>query len=365
MVSIPLDPLGLVQPGQNLLQEGIGIALTWVDAEFGDPDGLVEGLVELGEVVLEVVGVGPGIVVGNNEVDLAVAAASHELLEVIYAFVGLVTIGDGGRADLQTGAGKGLDVLLVCSDGLVDGDVGAAATVVSQNYDDNTRLLSLNLPRLIRLVEAEDIFDIVFGACVGDVLRPARCAPVLVAVEERNIFKTRDGLAINDGFPVIHPSDLRMACESVGERGSSLTIELLRECKTTLASLASGLNVLMTAVMHGSSLNHASESHEGKESRRLNHVDLRNECNGMNIPKECGIDRCDVKGETWCKSTGTSSGATVYLYQWRWDLRRPPKQRRSGSHRPTPALTCLSFFGKDSWPRFQMQKPPSCANTCE
>jgi hypothetical protein len=130
MVSIPLDPLGLVQPGQNLLQEGIGITLTWVDAEFGDPDGLVEGLVELGEVVLEVVGVGPGIVVGNNEVDLAIAAASHELLEVIYAFVGLVTVGDGGRADLQTGAGKGLDVLLVCSDGLVDGDVGASATVV-------------------------------------------------------------------------------------------------------------------------------------------------------------------------------------------------------------------------------------------
>jgi hypothetical protein len=49
-----------------------------------------------------------------------------------------------------------------------------------------------------------------------------------------------------------------MACESVGERGSSLTIELLRECETTLSSLASGLNVLMTAVMHGSSLNHAS-----------------------------------------------------------------------------------------------------------
>jgi hypothetical protein len=43
----------------------------------------------------------------------------------------------------------------------------------------------------------------------------------------------------------------------------------------------------------------------------------------------------------------------------------PPKQRRSDSHRPTPALTCLSFFGKASWPRFQMQKPPSCANTCE
>jgi hypothetical protein len=98
VVSIPLDPLSRVHPGQHLLQELLGITLTRVDTELSDPDGLLEGVVEFGEVVLEVLDLVPRVVVGDDEVDLAAVTASHELLEVIDAFVGLVVagIGDGG-----------------------------------------------------------------------------------------------------------------------------------------------------------------------------------------------------------------------------------------------------------------------------
>jgi hypothetical protein len=129
VVRIPVDPLGLVQPGQDLLQEGIGIALAGVDAELGDPDRLLEGVMELGEVVLEVLGVVGAVVVRDDKVDLAVAAAGHELLEVADALGLLAAVGHGGRANLESLAGKGLDELPVRGNGLVDGNVGASATV--------------------------------------------------------------------------------------------------------------------------------------------------------------------------------------------------------------------------------------------
>jgi hypothetical protein len=129
VVGVPLDPLSLVQPWQSLLKESISIALAGVDAELSDPDRLVEGVVELGEVVLEVLELVPCVVVGDNEVNLAVTALSHELLEVVDALVGFGTVGHSRRADLETLAGKRLNVLLVGSDGLVDRDVGASATV--------------------------------------------------------------------------------------------------------------------------------------------------------------------------------------------------------------------------------------------
>jgi hypothetical protein len=94
VVGITLDPFSLVQPRQNLLQESISVTLARVDTELGEPDRLVEGLVELGEVVLEVLDVGPGVVVGNDEVDLAVAAARHELLQVVDALVGISAVGN-------------------------------------------------------------------------------------------------------------------------------------------------------------------------------------------------------------------------------------------------------------------------------
>jgi hypothetical protein len=140
VVGVPLDPLSLVQPGQHLLQESISITLTRVDAKLGEPDRLVECLVKLGEVVLEVINVGPCVVVGDNEVDLAVTAASHEALQVVDALVGISAVGYSGRADFEALGSKGLDVFLVCGNSLVDGNVGASATVVELADSNGTCL---------------------------------------------------------------------------------------------------------------------------------------------------------------------------------------------------------------------------------
>jgi hypothetical protein len=129
VVGVPLDPLSLVQPWQGLLKESISITLAGVDAELSNPDGLVEGVVELGEVVLEVLELVPCVVVSDNEVNLAVAALSHELLEVVDALVGLLGVGNGGRANLEALLGQRLNVLLVGCNSLVDGDTGASTTV--------------------------------------------------------------------------------------------------------------------------------------------------------------------------------------------------------------------------------------------
>jgi hypothetical protein len=131
VVRIPVDPLSLVQPWHHLLQESVSIALARVDTKLSDPDGLLEGVVELDEVVLEILCVGPGVVVGDNEVDLAVTAPSHELLKVVDALVGFGTVGYGRRANLEARGGEGLYVFLVRGDGLVDGYVATSATVES------------------------------------------------------------------------------------------------------------------------------------------------------------------------------------------------------------------------------------------
>ena len=122
---IPLDPALLIHPGQDLLEESRRIALG--DTELGDPDRLVEGGVEVCHVSLEVLGLVPGVPVGGDKVDLAVAAGRHELLEPVDALVGAGAVGYGGAADFQT-AGERLDVLLVSGYGVGDGHAGAAAT---------------------------------------------------------------------------------------------------------------------------------------------------------------------------------------------------------------------------------------------
>jgi hypothetical protein len=65
-----------------------------------------------------------------------------------------------------------------------------------------------DIPNLVRLVEAEDGLDVVLGAGIGNVLSPALSAPLLVGVEEGNVFETLDWFAVDDGFPVVHPGDL-------------------------------------------------------------------------------------------------------------------------------------------------------------
>lgn len=126
VVCIALNPVLRIQPWQNLLQELIGIALG--DTELSDPDVLAKGTVEGLEVVLEVLGFVPCVVVGNDEVDLAVTAASHELLEPVHALVGLVAVGDRWGADPETLLRQGLDVLSVSSHCVSDGNVGASTT---------------------------------------------------------------------------------------------------------------------------------------------------------------------------------------------------------------------------------------------
>jgi hypothetical protein len=128
MISVTLNPLLLVHPWQYLCQESAGITLARVDAEFGYPDRLVESLMELNKVVLEVIGIGPGVVVSDNKVDLAVRASSHELLQPVHALVGLVTVGDSGRANLQALSSERLNVLLVGGNGLSNGNVGTSTT---------------------------------------------------------------------------------------------------------------------------------------------------------------------------------------------------------------------------------------------
>jgi hypothetical protein len=99
VVRILVDPVLAIQPRQHRLQESSRIALAGVDAELGDPDGLVERLVELGEVVFEVVDIVCAVVVRDDEVDLAAGAAGHELLEVGNALVIFASVGHGGRTD--------------------------------------------------------------------------------------------------------------------------------------------------------------------------------------------------------------------------------------------------------------------------
>lgn len=152
VVSVALDPGLGIEPGKDVLEELISVALG--DTKLSDPDGLVEGVVELVEIVLEVLGLGPGVVVGDDKVDLAVAAAVHEGLEPVDALAGLVAIGHSGGADAEALVGKGLDELAVRVDGSGNVHVGASTT------------------DLVRLVEAEDVRDLVVLAGVGNVVGP-------------------------------------------------------------------------------------------------------------------------------------------------------------------------------------------------
>jgi hypothetical protein len=127
VISVSLDPGLSVQPRKHLLEELVGVTLS--DAELGDPYRLVEGGVELLEVVLEVFGVVPGVVVSNDEVDLASRTLVEKLLEVVDTLASRVGVGDGWGADPQTLFSQGLDVLLMGGDSSGDVDVGTSATV--------------------------------------------------------------------------------------------------------------------------------------------------------------------------------------------------------------------------------------------
>jgi hypothetical protein len=162
VIRIPVDPFSRVHPRQHLLQESINISLTRVNTKLSNPNRLLERVVELGEVVLKIGDVGRCVVVRDDKVDLAVAAASHELLEVVNALVLFGAVGHGGRADFETRVGQGLlDVLLVCRDGLVDGHVGASAAVVVLDKLEWKIYGGKDIPILIWLVEAQDVLDVV------------------------------------------------------------------------------------------------------------------------------------------------------------------------------------------------------------
>lgn len=126
VVRIALDPVLSVQPRKHLLEELIRVALG--NTKLSDPDWLVEGGVEVLKVFLEVLSLVPGVVVSDDEIDLAVAAAVHELLEPVDALVGFVAVGNSWGADAETLSCKRLDVLAVGGDCGVDLDVGTSAT---------------------------------------------------------------------------------------------------------------------------------------------------------------------------------------------------------------------------------------------
>jgi hypothetical protein len=122
-----------------------------------------------------------------------------------------------------------------------------------------------HLPDLIRLVEAEDVLDVILGTSIGDVLSPALSAPLLVGVEEGNVFEALDGCAVDDGFPVVHPGDLGcLTSKSMCERRSLLVVEHFRESNATLAR---------GGTADGRCFHQASESREGEKEGCLNHDD--------------------------------------------------------------------------------------------
>lgn len=243
VIGITLNPILRIQPWENLGEELSSIALS--DTELGDPNGLVEGFVEVDEIVLEIFGLVPGVVVSDNEVDITASALSHEFLEVVDAFARLVAVGDGRRTDAETLSSKGLDVLLVSSHGVTHGHVGATTT------------------NLVRLIEREDVRDLVLLLGSGYVRGPALSAPLLVGVEQGNVFEI-DGLAINDCLPVIHPGNLGGVGEGMGVLGASNTVVLLGESKTTLAT---------TTGHERTGLCEHGKTSKGHENGRLEHVD--------------------------------------------------------------------------------------------
>ena len=103
VVSVALDPGLGIEPGKDVLEELISVALG--DTKLSDPDGLV-------------------------------------------------AIGHSGGADAEALVGKGLDELAVRVDGSGNVHVGASTT------------------DLVRLVEAEDVRDLVVLAGVGNVVGP-------------------------------------------------------------------------------------------------------------------------------------------------------------------------------------------------
>src|SRR5690242_10980235 len=89
----------------------------------------------------------------------------------------------------------------------------------------------LDVPALVRLVEREDVGNLVVLLGVGYVVGPAGGAPVLVGVEEGDVFKARDGSAIDDGLPIVHPGDLVVVLEGMSIGRSSDAVVLLGEGK--------------------------------------------------------------------------------------------------------------------------------------
>ena len=221
----------------------------------------MEGL----EVVLEVVEVVPSVVVGDDKVDLAAGALGDELLEPVGALVGFLGIGDSGRADADVLLGEGLDELLVGCDSGGNIHFGTSAT------------------GLVGLVEAQDVRDLVLLLGSGEVGGPALSAPLLVGMEQGNVFDV-NGLAINDRLPVVHPGDLIRARKLFGVRRSSNTIVLLGKGKTALAS---------TTCLERYGISEGGEPSKGQKKGGLEHVGgVRNVGEGEGSCKRVWGQRC-------------------------------------------------------------------------
>jgi hypothetical protein len=96
-----------------------------------------------------------------------------------------------------------------------------------------------DVPALVRLVERQHVRDLVVLLCVGDVVGPARGAPVLVGVQQGHVFEAVDRGTVDDGLPVVHPGDLVVALEQLCVLRARNAVVLLREGNTTLASRGS------------------------------------------------------------------------------------------------------------------------------
>ena len=145
-ISITLHKVLLVHPRASVLQE-LDLVNTSGCLVLGDPDGLAGQLVRLFDVVGEGADVGSSLrlPVNADEVDGAASALVEEVLEVAETLVVFPTVGDGGRANLDSLVGIGLDEFPVLGNGSADVHAGSTlfdGTVSSQFVFDDRFLMT-------------------------------------------------------------------------------------------------------------------------------------------------------------------------------------------------------------------------------
>lgn len=197
-VRIPMHILLLIQPRQDFLQERDRLVLVPITrAKLRDPDGLLELLPELLDVILEGLRVGRAAVpVNGDEVDRARRAGRHELRHPVHSHPRRHAVGDCGSSEVHFLLQR-LDPLAVGCCGRAGGYAGGAAARAAQVW----------------FVESEDGVCVVGSSSFGDVGCPDAGEFLVVAPEHRDEGKRfvvsvwREVAPVGVGSPVVCPCD--------------------------------------------------------------------------------------------------------------------------------------------------------------